>query len=316
MFGFSDSAKESGIFMQKMIDNTIKEVKAFCDEIGVKVHIFYGTGLDIGRGGGLVKKEQTIQGNHKRFCFESGLVGVHYLLVALTSQQHEQGKLIVEDVDPAIEKYRNLIFSQRQQLDRYLSASSPFYAFVKACNYSSRPTKRDDNNKENKGILDGLRAISQVNAIEGTFLNFNLWYGADLVPVTADNMLTLTKAAFGIMHADVDAAKLYIQDEENLKFFLELKAEYERVKKHLEGVKLPTELNSMLKQRKALFDYTKKLMVVLSNEFVRAGNFKSILGEDESYIQEVIGTIYAAFTEYRTAPLLFINFLFDLITEV
>lgn len=316
MFGFSDSAKESGIFIQKIIDNAIREVQTFCNKVGVKVHIFYGTGLDIGRGGGLAHKEQTIQGNHKRFCFESTVVGEHYLLAALISQSYEKGKVIVEDVRPAVEKYRDLIFSHRQQLDKYLSFSSPFHAFVKACNYSSRPNKRDDENRENKGILDGLRAISQVNTIEGTFLNFNIWYSADLLPITENNMSMLIKAAFGIMHADIEAAKLYIKDEENLKFFLKLEAEYERVKKHLEKVKLPTELIDMLEQRRRLFDYAKNLMVVLSNELIRSGDLKSILGENESYIQEVIGTIYVAFTEYRTTPLLFINFLFDLVSKV
>lgn len=201
MIGFSDSEKESGLMVLPLIEIAIEKMKRLCFNHGITLEVFYGNGLDIGRGGpSIIKTEQTIQGNHLRYNFSTKANTLNYFnsiirneaSCLITSGNQDEKFALLRGVEASTKKFETLWQPNcfLYALEHYLHKASPFFLFVRTNNFSSRPSKRNTADSydhpyaiffktfnDTSDLTKGIRAISWVNTIEGTFTNFNLWYG-------------------------------------------------------------------------------------------------------------------------------------------
>lgn len=201
MIGFSDSEKESGLMVLPLIEIAIEKMKRLCFNHGITLEVFYGNGLDIGRGGpSIIKTEQTIQGNHLRYNFLTKETAINYFnniienesSCLITSGNQDEKFALLRGVEASTKKFETLWqhTGYLYALEHYLHKASPFFLFVRTNNFSSRPSKRNTADShdhpyaiffksfnDTSDLTKGIRAISWVNTIEGTFTNFNLWYG-------------------------------------------------------------------------------------------------------------------------------------------
>lgn len=318
MVGYSDSEKEAGIFVLAILDKAIEEIQQIITPR--KLRVFHGCGLDLGRGGPHINAlEQTIQGNHKRFAFSSPENICNYFINVLNTALFPKHNSTLE-VEAAVVKYRDFLVNKAVEIDQYLQYASPFWLFVKPCNFSSRTTKRDATEESNpflpwinksylpeEKVLLGLRAISQVNAIEGSWSFFNLWYGADQFnwQQSSDRVKDFQfKVLYGLHFYDVEMQLLFNAHPEMLHH---LKQQFLLVSKALEGYYLPAHFLKTLNEKEILFNKMKKLMTYITRAVITDKTpFYKLLpstSNDEKYSKELLvtmGTLYVAFTEYRT----------------
>jgi phosphoenolpyruvate carboxylase len=212
MMGYSDAQKENGLAILPYIEAKNRRLQRIGEEFGIKVNIFHGCGMDLGRGGpALFNAHQTIQGNHLRHEFitlNSTYIYCQKIMFAQLSRRNKSQELTslfaiigaagLEELEDLVlaaahkgcEQYRGLfVAKQKEVLEEYLNKHSCYWTLVKTCNFSSRASNRASENKvgnpleliwdklpDNK-VLEGIRAITQVNTIENSGSNFNLWYG-------------------------------------------------------------------------------------------------------------------------------------------
>ncbi len=351
MLGYSDSAKEAGIFVLPMIQKVAQDMEYYFKNQNVKYSIFHGNGLDLARGGPTIfAKEQTLQGNQKRYFLTTPGNALLYFFHTLNYELHKnsfpKASDIVKLAENSIIAFKNIFNSKEHlsMLEEYLFHASPYWLFVKPNNFSSRASTRKDNDDglspfepwlnpnyyPNGKVLEGIRAISQVNTVEGTFLNFNLWYGLEEFlrsskTLEIDTILSsspiasglVLKSLIGLELTDLELTKAFFpaaQPTDRFFSFMEKKYKSLSTLKESINLKLPELIKKELSLRKELAAPIKYLMSFacrnliyktegLQPKFIR-DVFLSELDNDQylKLIAELFGAAYCGFTEYRTPP--------------
>lgn len=254
MIGFSDSQKESGSMVLPLIEIALERIQKLCFDRGIQLKVFYGNGLDIGRGGpSIMRPEQTIQGNQIRYNFLNKNYAYSYFADVANCKVQRSAEMDRKDnvallmgVEIATKEFKKLWDKQAYYyaIETYLEKASPFALFVRTNNFSSRPSKRnvsDDGENPYSGffysndasieVMQGIRAISWVNSIEGTFTNFNLWFGLlNGLRAIGDNAYIkrlyvsndvfrdiCNKALIGLELSDFETAWSYFPESERIK---------------------------------------------------------------------------------------------------
>lgn len=359
MVGYSDSEKEAGIFILPLLKKITLEIEEYFAKHKINHSIFHGNGLDLSRGGPTIfETEQTIQGNQKRYFFNTTNSTLSYFFFTLNSKINNKNDLLLSEivgrVEPSVSSFRDIFSDENNyiSLEQYLSLASPYWLFVKTNNFSSRPSTRKDEDKRESPylpfltpgyypkskVLEGIRAISQVNTIEGTFTNFNLWYGLEdfLSTISLDKIKYLlsnsfsaydliTKSLIAIKLADFKAAKDYFPTKIDNKFFLNLDSKYKRLTELINklDLKLPDIIEDELESRKNEISLVKNFFsfacknLVYKEEGYTPKYLKEVFSSnlnDKDYlalITNLFGAAYCGFTEYRTPPFNLLCFYFS-----
>ncbi|KIE05518.1 hypothetical protein NF27_DP00620 [Candidatus Jidaibacter acanthamoeba] len=360
MLGYSDSEKEAGIFILPLIEKVTTDIKKHFEKQNLELSIFHGNGLDLSRGGPTIfESEQTIQGNQKRYLFNTVDNTLIYFFHTLNFKLHKIEDTFLPEVtklaESSVISFKDLFKEgdNLSSLENYLSSASPYWLFVKTNNFSSRPSSRKTEDSKSAAfkpwltpkfypsgeVLSGIRAISQVNTIEGTFLNFNLWYGLEeflnaTEPSKLNNLLTaspvvydlLLKSLIGIELIDLDLARQFFPAEVDNKFFLTIEQKYNSLMNTINklNLKLPIQVVSELSSKKDYANPIKHFISFACKHLVyKSVNyhpktirelFPSDLTEEKylELITNLFGAAYCGFTEYRTPPysLLDVSFTF------
>lgn len=329
MLGYSDSEKHSGISVLPLINKMSEKLVTLGQKHDIKVEIFHGNGLDLGRGGAfIVRKEQTFQGNHIRYAFSSrNSLCTHLAKYVENAEIPEELDVLVEEGSKFFEQIweeKNL----KPKLLEYLKFASPFRLFVRSNNFSSRPSQRftsdneqhpfriwfTDSIEDSGNIIKGLRAIPWMATAELTFTNFNLWlgfrqgleamlnkYGESKVKELLSTSELLTKVLYGLETADFELAKSY--SDKDYAFFSFLEKEYVATKKLFTELnfKLPENVSELLQYQNSLVYPLKILMAKLNKHIICDKNTPQKLYKDinQYSIQELVANIYVGLSEAR-----------------
>jgi phosphoenolpyruvate carboxylase len=293
MMGYSDAQKQNGLAILPYIEAKNRRLQRVGEGLGVKIEIFHGCGMDLGRGGpAFFNPHQTIQGNHLRYEFitlNSTYLYCQKILFAQLNRQHKLKQLpstlaaigvdsiealenlVLEAADKGCKQYRDLFAAkQKDVLEEYLANHSCYWTLVKTCNFSSRASNRISETKAgnpleliwdklpSSKVLEGVRAITQVNTIENSGSNFNLWYGvysflkqllhslpieqvtqAELLDILCTQIFSLTdvisKALIGIQTTDFNIAWSYFSEKKLPKNTNELAQLVDNYRSKVEG---------------------------------------------------------------------------------
>ena len=191
MLGYSDSSKESGVFMSRLlIATTLQKLATFFKGEDLDPVFFHGSGGSIERGGGSLKEQtafwpkealniykSTIQGEMipRRFGDPQIMESSAYKIIENYSTykaatKKTQHKIIFEFSDRVARKYQDFISAK--DFPYFLSSATP-YSYLDQLKIGSRPTKRQSGaTNEIK-----LRAIPWVLCWTQTRVLFPTWWG-------------------------------------------------------------------------------------------------------------------------------------------
>jgi phosphoenolpyruvate carboxylase len=197
MLGYSDSAKDGGIFASRWsLQRTQAELLELSQQSGVKIVFFHGRGGSVSRGGGKTERaiiaapRGSVDG-HLRVTEQGEVIHRKYGIRALALRNLEQmtGAVLRATLRPRVhepreahwremanalsavsrQKYRTLVHDAPEFPD-YFRAATPIDV-IERLRLGSRPSKRRE------GGIDALRAIPWVFAWSQNRSGLTGWYG-------------------------------------------------------------------------------------------------------------------------------------------